>query len=333
MEQSGIPAAGFLLCEVAERYGIAAEEIFRDADLKRAVLQSKSVRLTHTQITEAAERACRLTGEPGLGFPLGLLLRQQIHRFVFGSAAIFAQTIRDSLQLFLQLGRLQRLIHAPVLCEDGENAALVFHGQGEQGAAQDVILICMLTAFAQAADDIAGDYPIERVDLTIAEPAYVSRFAQLPITRKLRFGQAQNRVFGRARFLDLHVGDIQASDVERINAQCERELENLGCADLRRRVLTLLQTAPEDIPSLDAAAVRLGVSPRTLKRQLAGLGTSFSILRDQVIRARAEQLLLRDDDRLEQVAERLGLSDAPSFIRAFRRWTGLTPARYRALRR
>jgi AraC-like DNA-binding protein len=174
---------------------------------------------------------------------------------------------------------------------------------------------------------------IERIDLVIAEPEYLPRFVHLPVTRKMHFGQAENRLCLPSRSLELRVGTISPADGERINAQCERELLTLSCANLRHRVLLLLQSSADRAPSLGEAAARLGVSPRTLKRRLAELGTSYSALSGQLSQARAEQLLLRADDPIEQIAEKLGFSDAPSFIRAFRRWTSLTPARYRALHR
>lgn len=331
MEHSVIPAAGLLLFEIAERYGVAAEELFTDPDMKSSALQSKSFRLTNSQMHAAVVRACLLTGEPGLGFPLGLQLRLYIHGFAFGAAALFAQTVRDGLRLYLQLARLHGFMMIPALWEDGERAALIFEDQGELGPAHEVVLLCILTGFAQAASDLAGDDAIERIDLAIGKPHYLPRFAHLPVTHKMHFGQTQSRLWGRPSLLDLRLNDIKPVDVERTKAQCERELSALGCANLRHRVLTLLRSSPDNIPSLGDAAAQLGVSPRTLKRRLAGLGTSYSALNGQIRLARAEQLLLRTNDSLEQIAETLGFADAPTFIRAFRRWKGLTPARYRAL--
>jgi len=59
-------------------------------------------------------------------------------------------------------------------------------------------------------------------------------------------------------------------------------------------------------------------------------GSSFSEVLDEVRRQRA--LLLLEDRRLAlaDVAGRLGYSDTANFTRAFRRWTGQTPAAFRA---
>jgi AraC-like DNA-binding protein len=49
-------------------------------------------------------------------------------------------------------------------------------------------------------------------------------------------------------------------------------------------------------------------------------------------RERACALLRNHDHSLQEVAAALGFADAAAFHRAFKRWTGLTAAEYRAKR-
>ena len=77
-----------------------------------------------------------------------------------------------------------------------------------------------------------------------------------------------------------------------------------------------------------AIARRVGVSVATLRRRLQAEGLpSFRELHDRALSQAARTLLGR---RLSpgDVAEQLGFSDLRSFNRAFKRWTGLTPAAY-----
>ena len=70
------------------------------------------------------------------------------------------------------------------------------------------------------------------------------------------------------------------------------------------------------------------MSSRTLKRKLKAEGTAFSDILDQLAIEQARKLL-RSALSVEQIAERMGYSDVSNFGRAFRRWTGTTPAAYR----
>jgi AraC-like DNA-binding protein len=56
---------------------------------------------------------------------------------------------------------------------------------------------------------------------------------------------------------------------------------------------------------------------------------TFSELTQKARSERALLLLRSSELSLEDVAERLGYSTLSNFVRAFRKWTGVTPAAYR----
>ena len=85
--------------------------------------------------------------------------------------------------------------------------------------------------------------------------------------------------------------------------------------------------------SLESAADVLSMHPRTLDRQLQRSGTSYRLLRDECAQAHASHLLLETDLPVAEIAARLQYASHPAFTRAFRRWTGSTPASWRASRR
>ncbi len=100
-----------------------------------------------------------------------------------------------------------------------------------------------------------------------------------------------------------------------------------------RRMRDWLETALVDGPTIDAAAGALGTAPRSLQRELAEAGTSFS---DELVAARvrvAGELLRRTDDKVEAIARAVGYATASRLAEAFRRLLGETPAEYRARRR
>ena len=81
--------------------------------------------------------------------------------------------------------------------------------------------------------------------------------------------------------------------------------------------------------TLEYAAEKLDLTPRTLTRYLAAGGESFSQLRNQA-RLKFAMHYLRDTDfSIADIAEKLGYSDRASFTKAFRGWTGHSPGRVR----
>jgi AraC-like DNA-binding protein len=98
---------------------------------------------------------------------------------------------------------------------------------------------------------------------------------------------------------------------------------------LVQRVRQVLANHPTQTHNADAVAALLNVSPRTLHRQLKDEGATLQALKDEVRRACALELLLRTTRPIKQVAEAAGFQNEKSFIRAFKGWTGQSPAVFR----
>jgi AraC-like DNA-binding protein len=112
--------------------------------------------------------------------------------------------------------------------------------------------------------------------------------------------------------------------------QCARELSSLGGAGrLIRHVRSLLWDGDGRLRCPSEIASAMHMAPRTLRRKLESRGHSLSALFDQERRDRALSLLRSQELSLAQIAERLGYRNVQNFERAFRRWTGTTPAAYR----
>jgi AraC-like DNA-binding protein len=101
------------------------------------------------------------------------------------------------------------------------------------------------------------------------------------------------------------------------------------CAQVER----ILEGAPDEPPALGEVAARLRLSERTLVRRLGERGASFRALVDEVRRRRAAALLADPRVPVSEVAYRLGYTDPANFGRAFRRWFGASPRRYRDILR
>jgi AraC-like DNA-binding protein len=82
-------------------------------------------------------------------------------------------------------------------------------------------------------------------------------------------------------------------------------------------------------PTSSMIAQRLQVSRRTLVRRLHDEGTSFKAQLDQLRHELALNLIARPEPTLLEITSLLRFSHVQAFHRAFRRWTGQTPAQFR----
>jgi AraC-like DNA-binding protein len=75
----------------------------------------------------------------------------------------------------------------------------------------------------------------------------------------------------------------------------------------------------------------LGLSVRSLRRRLSEEGVSWTTLLHEEWAVRAERLLARLT--IQEAAYQLGFADSSAFHRAFKKWTGRTPAAFQRSRR
>jgi AraC-like DNA-binding protein len=103
---------------------------------------------------------------------------------------------------------------------------------------------------------------------------------------------------------------------------------------LLREALQLLDDPKAAPTSIQTAAEMLGVSRQHLARLARRhLGRSLQDIVQARRRHMATRLLLETGLSVRRIAGDLGYRQVPSFIRAFRRWYGLSPSEFRATRR
>lgn len=121
----------------------------------------------------------------------------------------------------------------------------------------------------------------------------------------------------------------QASDAT--NDQCMKLLGKLQQGmNLTQKVKHLLSYQPEHFFNQNNLAAQLGLSTRSLRRRLRENNTSYQQLLDEVRCELAQRFLLANSRSINEVAKLLGYTEPTNFTRAFRRWTGETPAQVRA---
>jgi AraC-like DNA-binding protein len=87
-----------------------------------------------------------------------------------------------------------------------------------------------------------------------------------------------------------------------------------------------LSTLPLGNLTADSVAAEFNMSNRTLRRRLQEETTSYQEILDDVRAELARHYLTKERRDIDEVAFRLGFSDPSAFTKAFRRWTGQTPA-------
>lgn len=145
----------------------------------------------------------------------------------------------------------------------------------------------------------------------------------------LRFNAEKNGVFFPRKCL---TQKVQVADPELhrlLQIQVDQLEANFGDDFLEQVRMVVHASMPVRRCSADEIARFFSIHSRTLHRYLASRGTSFSEVKEACQFDLARQLLESSDMKLIQIAEILGYAEKRAFNRAFRRWSGLTPTRWR----
>ncbi|BFM16734.1 AraC family transcriptional regulator [Maricurvus nonylphenolicus] len=145
----------------------------------------------------------------------------------------------------------------------------------------------------------------------------------------VHFGQAENKMCFASELLEreLQYGNSALSDL------AEQHIEQLiarNPLDTARQVESLIsQQLSSGHIGICQIASQLQVHERTLQRRLEKQGVYFEDIVDSVRQELARRYLSRSELSLSQIAGLLGYGDQSAFNRACKRWTKLTPKKYR----
>jgi AraC-like DNA-binding protein len=296
------------------------------------LLTDSSSRFSQSSVMQLWHEAVSRTRDENLGLHLAEaapLESFEIYRYtVLGS---------DSLrEAFQRVCRYQRLVHESSVLEliDEEGGARLRHTRVDGGAMPRHPAEFLAASWMRFSRLLVAS-PWQPLQATFAHAAPRSlRDHRRIFGLRLRFDAGTTSVLFPAKVLDKPNKCADPALIALLDGYAASVLARLkdtpGAVGRVRAYLerNLCNGAP------DAAAVAeaLDTSVRTLHRQLRAEGTNLRRIFDALRHEQAVRLLERPTHSLAQVAFLLGFSEVSSFYRAFYRWTGTTPARFRARR-
>lgn len=295
------------------------------------VLESMGVPEVAGDPDEVFERAATLLSEPLIGIVVA-------SRVPVGAYGVLEYGMRASATIGDALDRLARhyssvstRVRAEVGVVDGHSALVFIRRPGIQFSRHWIEMPAAAIA-GRLREGVGNAQMLHEVHFTHAEldPALAPRYEEA-LGAPVRFGMQHDALL----FAEGALTRVMHTGAEPIASSADAALRALGNPGaefpdvirvrLREEILARLAT---DV-SLPAVARALKLAPRTLQRLLRSRGSSWSKELDAVRRERAVALLSDKNRKSLEVAMELGFREQSAFYRAFRRWFGTTPDKFR----
>ena len=309
--------------------GMDVESLLRDAGVEPALMRDPDARIPASVVHDLWSRAEQVSSDPNFGLRTALGIQPgsfDVLDYVCRNCA----TVEDGMQLYCRFTPLLHdAIEATVVkSPDALRLRHAFNdGTAPPRQYAEFIIASLVVIMRQA----TGHHVVPlRVAFIHSRPTDLSLHREL-FQCPIDFGADSNGLSLRLWDARRPLVDAQPGLLAILEQHAEHLLEKYPrpdsfVAQVRGAMLAQLRTGSITVSSV---ATRLSTSERTLRRRLETQGTTYQQLLTELRTGLATRYMREENLSIDEVALLLGFSDRTSFIRAFRGWTGRSPAEFR----
>ncbi len=310
----------------AQKLGVERHLLLQTAGINSAELAAERWPIDHiTRLWRAAERC---TGDPGFGLKAGA----QVGPASLNVVSFLLQSSSSVREAFTHLQKYQRLISDGgrfQLLSGQQQTWLVYHPcQGELAFSPhqiEAVLAAVIRFISWLTQAPATPRSVQFTHTQLGPMDGYQAIFSCPII----FEQAFNGVLFDNVLLDqtLPQADQQLTHLHEQHAAAQ--LSVISNDVMKNLPQWIIKQCTHSAKTRAQVARDLDVSSRTLTRRLSAQNTSYERLRDGAKKQLALELIKQPTRSLADIAQTLGYAELSPFYRAFKRWTGQTPARWR----
>jgi AraC-like DNA-binding protein len=315
-----------------EELGVRASAVLRRAGLPPGCISQPRVLLK----TEEFFALWRAVGEVSTNPAIGLLLgaETKLERFhPMGLAALSTENFGSAVQ---QMARYKQLTCPEEILQekDDDEWRIQFRWLLADEVEPPVLVECCF-AWVLSIARLGTGTRLSPLRVEFVQPRRHAKVMERHFGCRIVCGVPRNAIVFRATDAERPFVTRNAELLAMLAPQFEEELkqENEDENFVERVRSTVQQKLTGRRPTMEDVADALHISSRTLQRRLQDEGYSFQRVLEEARHQLARHYLNNSVLELNEAAYLLGYNDANSFVRAFRTWEGVPPARWREQQR
>jgi AraC-like DNA-binding protein len=315
-----------------EELGVRASAVLRRAGLPQAFLDQPRVLLK----TEELFALWRAIGEVSTNPALGLLLGTETKTERFHPVGLAALSTENFGAAVDQMARFKQLTCPEEIVQEKDDAewSIQFRWLLADEVEPPVLIECCFAWVLSTARQGTGTR-LSPLRVEFVQPRAHAKIIERHFGCSVVAGARRNAIVFRAADRQRPFVTRNAELLGMLAPQFEEELkQESGDENFVERVrIAIQQKLTGRRPAIEDIADALHISSRTLQRRLQENGSSFQRVLDEARHQLARHYLNNSVLELNEAAYLLGYEDGNSFVRAFRTWEGIPPARWREMQR
>jgi len=318
-----------LIASTLRARGCDPEPLFAEAGLDPERIADPNARFPMPRMQQLWRLAVAATADPCLGLAAARQFQPAMLHGL-GLAWLVSDTLLDALG---RLARYSRLINSALqfqLEELPDSIRVTVLPDALPPDFEFAALDLGMAAFLRMCQITAGQPVLPRhVRLRRPAPPCSDRFEEC-FGSSIEYGAPVNQLCFDRELLTRQLATANP-ELARINDQVVVDyLARFDRDSIAMQVRSkIIHQLPDGIPTQEAIAGTLHVSLRSLQRRLKEEDTSFKNLLEDTRQQLARQYLRDSRRSIGEITYLLGFSEPSNFTRAFKRWTGKSPAQYR----
>ena len=310
--------------------GYSKQTLEDETGLKFDELDQPDFRISLSAFHMLWDIAERLTKDRAIGLHLGAKSNPD-EMGVVGHIFFNNATLGQALQ---QFERLYKLVNAGMRVEfkvDDNFAHLNYICENPDDYSRQNMDRTMAVSITRARSFIQSQPKVEYVGFAHSEPEYVEEYDRL-FQCPVKFDQDYCSIVFKKQFLDFELPKRNPYLHKVLTRHVETLLNKIrpkkSISDQVKQIVS--KQLAKDAVDAENIASKLHMSRHTLYRKLKIEGHSFQELVESVRKEKAIRYIKEKRYSLSEIAFLLGFSELSAFSRAFKRWTGSSPAKYEA---
>lgn len=315
------------LMDLLQQRDISSHLFLKKTKIFYEDIKTGKVNLSAQQFCQFLDNAKNLYREPELSFRWGHGLFPG-HFDGFSQALSHGDTLNDLLNTFCKFPQLTPMMRLR-RWEDEHTVYLQWVDEIGLANQYDFLVEGYSTAIISLVNWFYSEKLPWRLGFSMAEPRNREEY-EVNLGPDLQFELGVDIIMLERSWLDQVIPEKNRKPISQAAlsialSQCEDDLKHLPMGIIQCVLSLQVSKLPESI-SLNSMAQLLGMSSATLKRKLAKHDVTYQRIQDLARLNVSLELIQKRGLKNTELADQLNITDANNFRKAFKRWSGMTPA-------